>query len=357
MAPRRGGSRAASAGRSATPRVWRARQASRRLARSGSESASTAAASRAALTAPARPMARVPTGMPAGICTIDRRLSWPERALDSTGTPKTGSGRQRRGHAGQVGGAAGAGDDDPEPCRLGALGEGDEAVGRAVGGDDAGVVGDAERVERLGRVAHGRPVGLAAHDDGDGRARHDRLRRQVSRPHSPGLSPWQAGDPRPAPAGAGAQAMMSGVSSSSMWAMRSFRMSLRFFSRWIWSWSPAADPLQRLDGGVEVAMFLLQPGELGPQLRPALVVETPPPSPLRRDRSPQSWRKRGGLCARAPVPGKAEPPRAGLLAMRSTCKLISCGRNICFRLGPRPMAHSGTSEQLQEGPTCRCRPI
>ena len=42
--------------------------------------------------APARPMASVPTGMPAGICTIESRLSWPESALDSTGTPNTGSG-------------------------------------------------------------------------------------------------------------------------------------------------------------------------------------------------------------------------------------------------------------------------
>ena len=44
------------------------------------------------MTAPARPMARVPTGMPAGICTMDRRLSRPLKALDSTGTPNTGSG-------------------------------------------------------------------------------------------------------------------------------------------------------------------------------------------------------------------------------------------------------------------------
>jgi hypothetical protein len=35
-------------------------------------------------------MASVPTGMPAGICTIERRLSWPDRALVSMGTPKTG---------------------------------------------------------------------------------------------------------------------------------------------------------------------------------------------------------------------------------------------------------------------------
>ena len=37
-------------------------------------------------------MASVPTGTPAGIWTIESRLSSPERAFDSTGTPKTGSG-------------------------------------------------------------------------------------------------------------------------------------------------------------------------------------------------------------------------------------------------------------------------
>lgn len=40
---------------------------------------------------PARPIASVPTGMPAGICTMESRLSCPESAFDSTGTPKTGS--------------------------------------------------------------------------------------------------------------------------------------------------------------------------------------------------------------------------------------------------------------------------
>ena len=126
-------------------------------------------------------MASVPTGMPAGICTIESRLSWPDSALDSTGTPNTGSGVMRRRHAGQVRGAAGAGDDHLEARGLGALGEGVEPVGRAVGRDDAGLVGDAERVERLGGVPHGRPVGLAAHDDGDGRGgcRHETAIRAV----------------------------------------------------------------------------------------------------------------------------------------------------------------------------------
>jgi hypothetical protein len=35
-------------------------------------------------------MAMVPTGIPPGIWTMDRRLSRPFRALLSTGTPKTG---------------------------------------------------------------------------------------------------------------------------------------------------------------------------------------------------------------------------------------------------------------------------
>jgi len=48
------------------------------------------AASKAAFTAPAFPMARVPTGTPAGICTMERRESKPPRARLSTGTPRTG---------------------------------------------------------------------------------------------------------------------------------------------------------------------------------------------------------------------------------------------------------------------------
>ncbi len=50
-----------------------------------------AAASSPAFTAPARPMASVPTGMPAGIWTMESRLSMPLSAWDSTGTPSTGS--------------------------------------------------------------------------------------------------------------------------------------------------------------------------------------------------------------------------------------------------------------------------
>jgi hypothetical protein len=38
------------------------------------------------------PIASVPTGTPPGICAIESRLSSPDSALLSTGTPSTGSG-------------------------------------------------------------------------------------------------------------------------------------------------------------------------------------------------------------------------------------------------------------------------
>src|SRR5204862_5383489 len=49
-----------------------------------------AAARRAALIAPALPIARVPTGIPPGICAIESSESSPLRGFDSIGTPKTG---------------------------------------------------------------------------------------------------------------------------------------------------------------------------------------------------------------------------------------------------------------------------
>ena len=49
-----------------------------------------AAASNAALVAPAAPMAKVATGIPAGICTMESSESMPFSAFDCTGTPNTG---------------------------------------------------------------------------------------------------------------------------------------------------------------------------------------------------------------------------------------------------------------------------
>ena len=105
-----------------------------------SDRASTAAASSAALTAPALPMASVPTGMPAGIWTIESSESWPDSAFEFDRHAEHRQRRQRRRHAGQMRGAAGAGDDDLVAGSLGALGELVEPVGRAVRRDDPPVV-------------------------------------------------------------------------------------------------------------------------------------------------------------------------------------------------------------------------
>jgi hypothetical protein len=71
----------------------------------------------------------------------------------------------------QVRGPAGRRDDDLDAARLGFRGVLGGQCGGAVGGHDLGLVRDAElRQHRVG-VAHGLPVGFAAHDDGDeGRA-------------------------------------------------------------------------------------------------------------------------------------------------------------------------------------------
>ncbi len=79
--------------------------------------------------------------------------------------------RHGRAHAGKMRSTACAGDDHLEPLVARALGEADQAVGRAMGGNDPGFVGDVERLERVCRVLHRLPVRLASHDDGDGRGR------------------------------------------------------------------------------------------------------------------------------------------------------------------------------------------
>ena len=66
-------------------------------------------ASRPALRA--LPIATVATGTPAGICTIDSSESRPSSWSSGTGTPITGQRGHRRGHAREMRGAAGAGDD------------------------------------------------------------------------------------------------------------------------------------------------------------------------------------------------------------------------------------------------------
>ncbi len=88
------------------------------------------------MVAPALPMASVPTGTPPGICTIDSSESRPCSAALCTGTPSTGSTVCDGDHAGQVRGAAGAGDDHLDAARLRALREFRHPHRRAMRGDD-----------------------------------------------------------------------------------------------------------------------------------------------------------------------------------------------------------------------------
>ena len=103
-------SRAARASRARSPSASTRNAASLR-ARAGSVAAMSATAKRPALAAPASPIAKVATGMPLGICTIDSSESSPRRYFDGTGTPSTGHDGLGGEHARQVRGAAGAGDD------------------------------------------------------------------------------------------------------------------------------------------------------------------------------------------------------------------------------------------------------
>ena len=128
-----------------------------------------AAASRPALVAPALPMASVPTGMPAGIWTMESRLSCPLSACGFDRHAEHGQGGHRRHHARQVGGPAGAGHDHLEAAVAGALGIVHQALGRAVRGDDPHLVRNVQMFKHINGMAHGLPVRLAAHDDPDQR--------------------------------------------------------------------------------------------------------------------------------------------------------------------------------------------
>ena len=127
------------------------------------------AARSAALTAPARPIASVPTGIPAGICTMERRSPLSVRLDGDAEDRERGL---RRGHPRQVRGTARAGDDDLDPPRLRCFGVLEKEVGGPVRRDDAAFIGDAERVQRLRRVDHRLPVRLRSHDQADQGLRH-----------------------------------------------------------------------------------------------------------------------------------------------------------------------------------------
>ena len=85
--------------------------------------------------------------------------------------PDDRKGGHRGQHAGQVGGPSGSGDEHPEPAPGGLRPEGEHVAWRAVGGDDAHLVGHAELAEHVDRPLHDGQVGRAPHDDGDQRGR------------------------------------------------------------------------------------------------------------------------------------------------------------------------------------------
>src|SRR5258708_4795986 len=62
---------------------------------------------------------------------------------------------------------AGAGDNQLVAGRLGALGKCEQPGRGAMRRNDVFFIGDSERIKGFGGVAHGIPVRLAAHDDGD----------------------------------------------------------------------------------------------------------------------------------------------------------------------------------------------
>ena len=114
-------------------------------------------------------MAIVPTGIPAGICTIDSSESSPLRALDCTGTPSTGSDVFDGRHARQMRRTTGARDDDLQPAITCGRRVFEQQVGRAMRGDDAHFVRNAETLEHFGGGFEGLPVGGRPHDDANER--------------------------------------------------------------------------------------------------------------------------------------------------------------------------------------------
>src|SRR5690606_5800645 len=117
---------------------------------------------------------------------------------------------------------------------LGALGEGDKPVGRAVRRDDAVVMLDAKGVEDITGVTEGCPVRLAAHENGNGRRC---LHHELCLLRRTGGADYSVREPcRKAAFGElPAQAMISGRRRSSIAAIRSLSTSLRFFMRWTWT--------------------------------------------------------------------------------------------------------------------------
>ncbi len=117
--------------------------------------------------APDLPMATVATGMPRGICTIDSSESMPDSDARLHGHADDRQACLGGRHAGQMGGAAGPGDQDLEAALDSGAGVLEQQIGSAVSRYDPRLERDAELGQRLGGVRHRRPVRLGPHDDAD----------------------------------------------------------------------------------------------------------------------------------------------------------------------------------------------
>jgi len=97
-----------------------------------------------------------------------QRIDSVER-LGLHGNSHDGKGGHGGDHAWEVGGAAGASDDDLQATTTGGQGIILELKRRAVSAHDLGLKGDTQLLERVGGVDHRLPVGLRTHDDADQR--------------------------------------------------------------------------------------------------------------------------------------------------------------------------------------------
>ena len=129
-----------------------------------------ATASSAAFRAPGAPIASVPTGIPAGICTVESSESRPFSEALSIGTPSTGS----TVCAAQTPARCAA---PPAAAMITSVPRGSAVAvlrrfhGGAVRRQHPALVFHAKFGQHLGGLAHHFPVRLAAHQDSDQRFR------------------------------------------------------------------------------------------------------------------------------------------------------------------------------------------
>ena len=115
--------------------------------------------------APAFPMANVPTGMPPGICAMERSESSPLSTFDSTGTPSTGKHRFRRRHARKMRCAPCPRNDHFNTACFGGRRIFEKEIRGTVSRNHAGFVSHAEIAQCVRGVLHGLPIGRGTHDD------------------------------------------------------------------------------------------------------------------------------------------------------------------------------------------------